>query len=110
MITRLRQFSQTMEWKSAPRNQVGWAVGLRPEGILFIGDNVGAAIFAVDVGDSDDGGKTHAVNMANFDSALASYLGCSREDVAIKDMAVHPTSDNLYFSVMRGVETLAYPS
>ena len=73
-----------------------------PEGILFIGDNVGAAIFAVDVGDSDDGGQTHAVNMANFDSALASYLGCSREDVAIKDMAVHPTSDNLYFSVMRG--------
>ena len=73
-----------------------------PEGILFIGDNAGAAIFAVDVGDYDEANGQQAVNLDNFDSSLASYLGCSRDDMGIRDMAVHPTSGNLYFSVMRG--------
>ena len=73
-----------------------------PEGILFIGDNVGAAIFAIDVADADVGTGPQAVNLENFDASLAAYLGCSREDVSIIDMAVHPKSDNLYFSVMRG--------
>ncbi len=80
-----------------------------PEGILFVGDNVGAAIFAIDVGDSDAGGGSHAVSVDNFDTALASYLGCNREDVTIRDMAVHPVSDNLYFSVMRGSGDAAVP-
>ena len=80
-----------------------------PEGILFIGDNVGAAIFAVDVGDSGGGSPPEAVSLDNFDTSLASYLGCSRDDVAILDMAVHPTSGNLYFSVMRGSGDAAVP-
>ena len=80
-----------------------------PEGILFIGDNVGAAIFAVDVGDSGGGSPPEAVSLDNFDTSLASYLGCSRDDVAILDMAVHPTSGNLYFSVMRAAGTPAVP-
>ena len=61
-----------------------------PGGVLFIADNVGASIFAVDAGDG--GGETEAVNLDNFDASLASYLGCSRDDVAIRDMAVHPAS------------------
>ena len=80
-----------------------------PEGILFIGDNVGAAIFAIDVADSDVGTGPQAVNLENFDASLSAYLGCSREDVSIIDMAVHPKSDNLYFSVMRGSGDAAVP-
>ena len=80
-----------------------------PEGLLFIGDNAGAAIFAVDVGDSDAGGGVQDVNMDNFDASLAAYLGCSRDDVAIRDMAVHPASGNVYFSVMRGSGDAAVP-
>ena len=45
----------------------------------------------------------------NFDTSLASYLGCSREAVSIRDMAVHPTSGNVYFSVMRGTGDAAVP-
>ncbi len=79
-----------------------------PGGVLFIADNVGASIFAVDVGDAGDG-ATSAVNLENFDASLASYLGCSREDVAIRDMAVHPASGNTYLSVMRGSGDAALP-
>ena len=79
------------------------------EGILFVGDNVGAAIFAIDVADPDVGTGPQEVNLENFDASLAAYLGCSREDVSIIDMAVHPKSDNLYFSVMRGSGDAAVP-
>ncbi|MCE2500599.1 MAG: hypothetical protein J4G13_07020 [Dehalococcoidia bacterium] len=78
-----------------------------PGGVLFIADNVGASIFAVDAG--EDGGQTEAVNLENFDASLAGYLGCAREDVAIRDMAVHPASGNTYLSVMRGSGDAAVP-
>ena len=83
-----------------------------PEGVLFVGDNVGAAIFAIDAGDSPrareieasevEASESSAIDLENLDTSLAGYLGCSREDVQIRDMAVHPWSQNVYLSVMRG--------
>ena len=80
-----------------------------PEGVLFVGDNVGAAIFAIDVGDSRVASESTAMDLENLDSSLAAYLGCSREDVEIRDMAVHPHSRNVYLSVMRGSGDAAVP-
>ena len=80
-----------------------------PAGILFVADNVGASIFAVAVGDAGDGGEPPAVNLDNFDAALASYLGCARDDVSIRDLAVHPASNCAYLSVMRGSGDAAVP-
>ena len=80
-----------------------------PEGVMFVGDNAGAAIFALDVGDDGQPGGSAAINLENLDTALASYLGCSREDVQIRDMAVHPHSRNVYLSVMRGSGDAAVP-
>ena len=80
-----------------------------PEGILFVADNVGATIFALDVGDTDAASDPRPINFDNLDTPLASYLGCSRDDVFIKDMAVHPSSQNVYLSVMRGSGDAAIP-
>ncbi len=80
-----------------------------PEGVMFVGDNVGATIFAVDVGDSGEAGGSTAIDLENLDTSLAGYLGCSREDVQIRDMAVHPSSRNVYISVMRGSGDAAVP-
>ena len=79
-----------------------------PEGILFVADNAGASIIAVDAGDSDRG-EPQALNLVNFDASLASYLGCGRDDVTIRDMAVHPTSGKVYLSVMRSSGDAAVP-
>ena len=73
-----------------------------PEGLLFVGDNVGASIYALDVGDETATVDSGPIDLENLDTMLASYLGCSREDVQIRDMAVHPHSQNVYLSVMRG--------
>ena len=80
-----------------------------PEGILFLADNAGATIFAIDVGDADVANEHSEINIENLDTPLAAYLGCSRDDVFIRDMAVHPSSQNVYLSVMRGSGEAAVP-
>lgn len=78
------------------------AITLGPDGILFVADNATATIFAIDLGDADAASGTHQVNVDNLDTRLAAYLGCSRDDVSVRDMAVNPASENVYLSVMRG--------
>jgi hypothetical protein len=80
-----------------------------PEGILFVADNAQATIFAIDVDDRDTASEPQPINVENLDTRLAAYLGCAREDVFIKDMAVHPASENVYLSVMRGSGADAIP-
>ena len=80
-----------------------------PDGILFVADNLGATIFAIDIGDSGVANEQHSINVDNIDTPLAAYLGCAREDVYIRDMAVHPSSQNVYLSVTRGNGEAAVP-
>ena len=80
-----------------------------PDGILFVADNMGATIFAIDVGDGEQVTEARPLEVDKLDTRLASYLGCPREDVLIRDMAVHPSSQAVYLSVMRGSGEAAVP-
>ena len=80
-----------------------------PEGVLFVGDNLGANIYAIDVDDPASDGAPGSLDLVNLDASLAAYMGCSRDDVQIRDMAVHPGSGNVYLSVMRGAGDAAIP-
>jgi hypothetical protein len=80
-----------------------------PDGILFVADNAAATIFAIDVQDSETPRETRPINIDGLDTRLAAYLGCPRENVVIRDMAVHPSSENVYLSVMRGTGSEAIP-
>jgi hypothetical protein len=73
-----------------------------PAGILFLADNGAAKIFAVDVSDPGSEAGAEPFDMENVDSAVASLLGCEATDLTLRDMAVHPTSHNVYLSVQRG--------
>jgi hypothetical protein len=73
-----------------------------PEGIMFLADNVAAKVYAVDVADPGDAAGAEPFDLENVDARLASYLGCEIDDITIRDMAVHPTSHNVYLSVQRG--------
>ena len=68
-----------------------------------------AAVFAIDTGDRGVASDPHPVDVDKVDTRLAAYLGCAREDVNIRDMAVHPSSQNIYLSVMRGRGAAAMP-
>src|ERR1700760_3538911 len=71
-------------------------IAFGPQGILFVADNASAAIFALDV-PSEPG----AHELDRLDERLASFLGAAKEDVQLRDLAVHPGSGAVFLSVMR---------
>jgi hypothetical protein len=78
-----------------------------PDGILFVADNVSASIFAIAVEDAGDGAGP--IEIDHLDTRLAALLGCARDDVVIRDLAIHPVSGAAYLSVMRGHGSDAVP-
>jgi len=85
------------------------ALAFGPDGVLFVADNVSATIFAIDTRDEAVAGELRPLDIAQLDTRLAAYLGCSREDVLIRGMAVHPASQVVYLSVTRGAGASAVP-
>jgi hypothetical protein len=73
-----------------------------PGGILFVADSAAAKIFAVDVRDPGSASGSEPFDLADVDARVGSYLGCAASDVVIRDMAVEPTTHNVYLSVQRG--------
>ena len=67
-----------------------------------------AAIFAIDTGDKASQANG-PVKIAKIDERMAGLLGTTANDLTIADMAVNPTSGNIYFSVGRGRGPQATP-
>ena len=80
-----------------------------PAGILFVADNAAATVYAVDVADPGPAGGAEPFDLADVDARVGSFLGCEPGDVTLKDMAVHPQSQNVYLSVLRGHGEAAQP-
>ncbi len=72
-----------------------------PDGILFIGDTQGAAVFAVDTGDHK-GDSAVSVNVADLAGKIAAHLGTDVKNVLINDVAVNPINGHVYVSAARG--------
>lgn len=84
-------------------------IAFGPDGILFVADNASAAIFALGFGPAGPAPDSQAFAIDDLDGRLASRLGCAREDVSIRDMAVCPLTKEVYLSVMRGSGSAAIP-
>jgi hypothetical protein len=76
-------------------------IAFGPDDVLFVADTLGAAIFAIDVADPALGAG-EPIEVEDLEGRLAAFLGCKREDVVVRDMEVHPRSENVYLSVSRG--------
>jgi len=73
-----------------------------PEGILFLADNAGAKVFAVDVADPGPEAGSEPFDLEGVDVRIGSFLGSDAADVVIVDIAVHPSSHHVYVSAQRG--------
>jgi len=80
-----------------------------PDGILFIGDPLGATIFAFDTSDTLGDPSSVELNINDVDAQIAGMLGTTRKEVLINDLAVNPVSGNAYLSVSRGRGPKAAP-
>ncbi len=73
-----------------------------PDGILFLADNDGARVWAVDVGDRQEVAGSDPFDLDDVAARVGAHLGCTADDVEIRDLAVHPRSGGVYLSVQRG--------
>ncbi|MCU1344051.1 MAG: hypothetical protein JWL70_317 [Acidimicrobiia bacterium] len=73
-----------------------------PGDVLFVADNRRAKILAIDVADPSTQAASGPLDVEQLDAKLAAYLGSTKAQVVIRDMAVHPRTGNVYLSVMRG--------
>jgi len=86
------------------------ALAFSPQGVLFVGDNVGGAIYAYEIGKGEAPEKPVAIDVDNIDSRIASILGMGPNAISINDMAVHPVTQEVYLSVTRGHGSTAFPA
>ncbi len=84
------------DWKS-----VG-SLAFGPDGLLFVGDTQGAAIYAVDTGDKVMDSASDSIQVAALNEKIAGLLGVEARDLLINDLAVNPASGKAYLSVSRG--------
>lgn len=83
-----------------PDLQTAGQLAFGPDGILFVGDAKSAAVFAIDTMDAEPG-KPMARNIEKLNEKLAAVEGL-KAPVAVNDLAVNPTSGNVYLSVASG--------
>jgi hypothetical protein len=77
------------------------ALSFGPEGVLFVGDGKGGAVYALDLGarEARPVGKPQLV--PDVEGRLAALLGAAPADVMVHDMAVDPIGKDVYFAVSR---------
>jgi len=83
------------------------ALEFSPEGTLFVGDWVGGAIFAFDLKERStmklpEMLSVDSADIDNIDVRISQVLGVPAKQIAINDIAVHPQTQETYFSITRG--------
>jgi hypothetical protein len=80
------------------------------DGILFVGDSRGGAVYGVAVDDRTPDPHTGNVEIKSIDKRLATLLGTTADQVVIRDMAVNPATQHVFFSVAKGRGADATPA
>jgi hypothetical protein len=78
------------------------ALTFGPDGVLFVGDAIAGAVYAIQTNDARHSDSQADVNIEGLQSRLAKTLGVSESEVKVNDLAVNPVSQNIYLSVSVG--------
>src|ERR1700686_5867573 len=73
-----------------------------PDGVLFVGDSLGSAVYAIDTQDRTPAKTSIQIDIKDLDVKIAAMLGASPDQLLLNDMAVNPISKNIYVSISRG--------
>jgi hypothetical protein len=79
------------------------------DGTLYVADSRAGAVYSVDVGETAHDTSSSAVRIDDIDQKIGAALGVTKDQIRIHDMAAHPLSQSLYFSVTRGQGDGAVP-
>src|SRR5437016_8625176 len=92
--------------KGTPELKSAGPICFGPDGVLFLGDYQGAALFAIDTQDTASAGND-PIKIEKIDEKIAGMLGTDTKGFKIKSLAVNPASGNVYLSVSRGEDPKA---
>jgi len=73
-----------------------------PDGVLFVGDSMGGAVFAIDTEDRKPGPAGVRFDIKAVNEKVAAMLGSTADQILINDVVVNPISKKAYLSVSRG--------
>ena len=96
--------------EGTPDLQSAGALTFGPDGVLFVGDSRGGAVFALAVQDPTPDPHKGEVEIDDIDKRIAKALGTTPDQVVIRDMAVNPATQHMFFSVSRGRGSDARPA
>jgi len=85
------------------------ALAVGPDGIIFVGDTLGAKIVALDVNDKAAGNSSSTIEIKGINEKIAAMLGTVADQILIQDVVVNPVSKNVYIAVHRGRGADAIP-
>ncbi len=77
------------------------ALAFGPDGILFVGDSVGAHRGHRYAGHASAAASAK-INVQGVDAKIAALVGVTPDQIVINDVKVNPISKNVYLSASRG--------
>ncbi len=86
----------TVELKSAGQLAFG------PEGILFVGDPIGATVYAIATGDTKGAPDKADYNLEGVNEKIAAAIGVEPREIQLTDIAANPLTGHVFASVARG--------
>ena len=92
-----------------PQLKSAGALAFGNNGILFIGDSLGASVVAVETHDTKAAAKAAAIDIKGINEKVAALLGTTKDQILINDVKVNPISKAVYLSVSRGKGPDAIP-
>jgi hypothetical protein len=81
--------------------QYSGSITFSPEGVLFVGDNIGSAVFAYQTDPSKADPRDKEVKpfeIDRIDVAIARAIKVKADELQVNDMAVHPITHEVYIS------------
>jgi hypothetical protein len=100
-IVSAASLSSTLQKGKADLKSAG-PLAFGAEGILFVGDPMGARVFALATEDVKPQGKAQTAEVSGLHEKIAALLGTTADQILVNDMAVNPASKRVYLSVSRG--------
>ncbi len=89
------------EKPAAPPIRAMSVLTFSPQGVLFVGDAISGAVFALDLGPREKPAELKMVRITDIETKIAALVGTRADDVVVHDLAVDPLSLEIYLAISR---------
>jgi hypothetical protein len=96
--------------EGTPELRSAGTLAFGPDGIIFVGDQKGAAVFAIDTGDAKGKAADVSLSVAGVGEQLAKLFSVAEKDITVNDLAVNPATGQTFLAVTKGSGSDATPA